>query len=103
MQHSTRATWAIFFVFFSESLVLGNWIPRIPDIVDQVGLTEFTLGVCLLAIPAGTICAFLVAGQLIERYGLRNSCRIWLPVWALLFTLPGLITCLLYTSDAADE
>lgn len=92
MQHSTRATWAIFFVFFSESLVLGNWIPRIPDIVDQVGLTEFTLGVCLLAIPAGTICAFLVAGQLIERYGLRNSCRIWLPVWALLFTLPGLIT-----------
>ena len=92
MQTSKRAAWAIFFVFFSESLVLGNWIPRIPDIKDQVGLTEFTLGVCLLAIPAGTICAFLVAGRLIGHTGLRNSCRIWLPLWALLFTLPGLVT-----------
>jgi len=92
MQSSKRAAWAIFFVFFSESLVLGNWIPRIPDIKDQVGLTEFTLGVCLLAIPAGTICAFLVAGRLIEHTGLRNSCRIWLPLWALFFTLPGLVT-----------
>jgi len=72
--------------------VLGNWIPRIPDIKDQVGLTEFTLGLCLLAIPAGTICAFLVAGRLLEHTGLRNSCRIWLPLWALLFTLPGLVT-----------
>ena len=92
MHPSKRAAWAIFFVFFSESLVLGNWIPRIPDIKDQVGLTEFTLGVCLLAIPAGTICAFLVAGRLLEHTGLRNSCRIWLPLWALLFTLPGLVT-----------
>jgi len=92
MQQSTRATWAIFMVFFSESLVLGNWIPRIPDIKDQAGLTDFTLGICLLAMPIGTICAFLVAGQLIERNGLRNSCRIWLPIWALLFTLPGFIS-----------
>jgi MFS family permease len=92
MQSSTRAIWAIFLVFFSESLVLGNWIPRIPDIKDQVGLTDFTLGVCLLAVPAGTICAFLVAGRMIEFTGLRNSCRIWLPLWALMFTLPGFIS-----------
>jgi MFS family permease len=92
MHASSRATWAIFLVFFSESLVLGNWIPRIPDIKDQVGLTDFTLGISLLAIPLGTICAFLVAGRLIELTGLRNSCRLWLPLWALCFTLPGFIT-----------
>ena len=86
-----RATWAIFGVFFCESIVLGNWIPRIPDIKDRLEIDDFTLGLCLLAIPAGTVVAFLIAGRLVRATGLKRACRIWVPLWALLFILPGLV------------
>lgn len=92
MNPAYRQVWPIFAVFFCQSAVLGSWIPRIPDIKDQYQLTDATLGLCLLAIPLGTIIAFLWATRLLRRPGLRNGCRIWVPVWALLFFLPALFT-----------
>ena len=80
----------IFLVFFFESSVLGQWIPRIPDIKTALALTDATLGLALLALPLGTLLGFSVVGKVIEHYGLRNSCRLFLPLWALLFVGPAL-------------
>ena len=84
------AVWAIFGVFFFESSVIGQWIPRIPDIKDALGLSDAQLGLALLSMPLGTLVGFSIAGRLIHHMGLRTSCRIFLPVWALLFILPAL-------------
>ena len=80
----------IFLVFFFESSVLGQWIPRIPDVKTELALTDATLGLALLALPLGTLLGFSVVGKVIEYYGLRNSCRLFLPLWALLFIGPAL-------------
>ena len=83
------ATLAIFGVFFVESVVLGNWIPRIPDVKAALGLSDSALGLCLLAMPAGSLVGLGLAGRLVERLGLRESCRLGLVAWSLLFTLPA--------------
>jgi len=87
-----RDVWPIFAVFFFESLVLGSWIPRIPDIKDAFALSDSMLGVCLLIVPFGTIGAFLVASRLLDYTGMRNGCRISLPIWALSMLLVALVS-----------
>jgi len=88
MTPSNKTISAIFGVFFLESAVLGNWIPRIPDMKQSLALSDAQLGFCLLAIPLGTVLGLLVAGRIIERTGLRRACQIALPAWAVSFVLP---------------
>ncbi len=87
---SRSAALAIFGVFFFESSVLGQWIPRIPDIKNSLGLSDSGLGLALLMMPLGTLIGFSIAGKIIEMTGLRNACRLFLPLWALLFLGPAL-------------
>ena len=82
---------AIFGVFFVESAVLGNWIPRIPEVKAALGLSDATLGLCLLAMPFGSLAGLVVAGRVVEWLGLRDACRVVLPLWAFLFTLPAFV------------
>ena len=84
------AIWAIFGVFFFESAVIGQWIPRIPDIKEALTLSDGQLGLALLSMPFGTLLGFAIAGKVINTVGLRGACRIFLPVWAVLFILPGI-------------
>lgn len=85
-----KYTYAIFGVFFTESAVLGNWIPRIPEIQQRLGLSVGELGLCLFAMPLGTLVALFVAAKIIEIVGgLRRACQIFLPLWALSFILPA--------------
>ncbi|MFK7858902.1 MAG: MFS transporter [Granulosicoccus sp.] len=84
------ATWAIFGVFFFESSVIGQWIPRIPDIKAGLELSDAELGMALLSMPLGTLIGFSIAGRIIHIIGLRAGCRIFLPMWSLLFITPAL-------------
>ena len=86
---SRQSTYAVFAVFFVESAVLGNWIPRIPELKAKLELSDTGLGLCLLAVPLGTILGLLLAGRILENIGLRKGCQFFLPLWALLFILPS--------------
>ena len=88
--HNRSAVLAIFAVFFFESAVIGQWIPRIPDIKSALELSDAGLGLALLSMPLGTLFGFSIAGKIIESTGLRQACRIFLPLWALLFIGPAL-------------
>ena len=90
MTSDRSAVWAIFGVFFFESSVIGQWIPRIPDIKQLLSLSDGQLGLALLSMPLGTLLGFTIAGRVIHATGLRNACRIFLPLWAMLFILPGM-------------
>lgn len=88
---------AIFGVFFGEAAVLGQWIPRIPDIKDKLALTDTGLGIVLLMLPLGTLLGLSLASRIIASVGgLRTACRIFLPLWAMLFILPGLAADVLW-------
>lgn len=87
---SRTAMFAMFGVFFFESSVIGHWIPRIPDIKTALSLSDGALGLALLSMPLGTLIGFSVAGRIIESTGLRAACRVFLPIWAVLFIGPAL-------------
>ncbi len=74
---------AIYATFFLESFVLGNWIPRIPDVKTQFGMSASLLGVSLFLLAVGTLLAFLVGGTMMRRFGLGTMCRVGLSFWAL--------------------
>ena len=86
---SKRATlreigaWPVFSVFFLEAFVLGNWIPRIPDVKADFGFSASQLGLALFALSFGTLFAFLTAGWIVGRLGLRRANMVALSFWAI--------------------
>ncbi len=73
----------VFSMFFLESFVLGNWIPRIPDVKTLFDFSATQLGICLFTLASGTLIAFLVGGNLIRRIGFGVACALSLPIWTL--------------------
>lgn len=81
----------VFSMFFLEAFVLGNWIPRVPDVKSLFDLTATQLGACLFVLASGTLVSFLAGGNLLKRLGLRNACMLSMPLWALtVFAIPFL-------------
>ena len=79
----------IFAMFFLEAFVLGNWIPRIPDVKLAFDFSASQLGMCLFVLASGTMVAFLAGGKMLKHFGLRNSCAAALPAWTLVvFAVP---------------
>ena len=56
-------------VFFVNGAVLANWVPRIPDIQQELGLGEGALGIALLGVAAGALVAMPLAGRALGRVG----------------------------------
>lgn len=50
----------------------ANWFVRIPAVQDALGLSNATLGLVLLGMPAGAIMTMPVAGALVARFGSRQ-------------------------------
>ena len=82
--------WAIRIVFMMEAVVIGAWLPRIPDIKHALQMDAGLLGLVLIGLPAGTLAGFVIAAQFSERVGLRKACMISGPLFAVSFVGPGL-------------
>lgn len=79
----------VFAMFFLEAFVLGNWIPRIPDVKTAFGFSASQLGLSLFVLASGTMVAFLAGGKVLKMFGLRNVCSVALPIWTLVvFAVP---------------
>jgi len=72
----------VFSMFFLEAFVIGNWIPRIPDVKIAFDFSASQLGLSLFVLASGTMVAFLAGGKLLKRMGLRFACALSLPWWA---------------------
>lgn len=84
--------WAIRFVFLTEAVTIGAWLPRIPDIKNILQMDAGLLGIALVGLPAGTLLGFAVAARFAETVGLRRACLIAGPAFAITFIAPGLAT-----------
>lgn len=85
----TRAAVMIF--FFAQGLVFSSWASRIPDLKARLGLDKGTLGLVLLALPAGQMATMYFSGRLVTRFGSRAVLRVMAAAYALQLTVIGLV------------
>src|SRR5918998_2760225 len=67
-----RARAAVVAFFVLAGFSFSAWAVRIPDIRDELGLDEATLGLVLLGIAAGSIVTMTASGWAIARFGSRR-------------------------------
>ncbi|HTN79761.1 MAG TPA: MFS transporter [Acidimicrobiales bacterium] len=64
-----RARLAVAAVFFTNGALFANVIPRYPEIRDDLGLSNATLGAALAAFPLGALTVGLFAATVVRRFG----------------------------------
>ncbi|MEO7912608.1 MAG: MFS transporter [Roseiflexaceae bacterium] len=85
-----RARLAVATIFCLNGLALANWIARIPDVKQQLALSDQRLGLVLLCVAAGALVAQPTVGWLIGRVGSRHMTTVMLIGFCLSVILPGL-------------
>jgi fucose permease len=66
-QTTQRTAWfAIAAVFFVNGVTLASWISRIPTLTERLELSPGQVGLALMALAAGALIAFPIAGRLVD-------------------------------------
>jgi MFS family permease len=63
---------AVAVLFFVNGATFSNWLPRIPEIRDNLGLGNAGLGATLLGGGLGGIIGALIVGRVMDRLGSRR-------------------------------
>jgi MFS family permease len=85
---------AVLAVFFTNGVVIGTWVVRIPAIKERLGLGEGMLGVVLLGAAVGALVAMPVVGALVSRFGSRRIVGVSALALSVVLLTPGLATSL---------
>ena len=90
-------------LFVANSFVFGNWVARIPDIKESIGLTDAALGMGLLGAPLGSILVMPFTGWLVSSMGLGRSLYLFSALLLLspvmlagITSFNSLVVCLMY-------
>ena len=86
---------AVAAVFFVDGAGLANWIARIPEIQQNLALSNGDLGVALLGTAVGAVLAMPTAGWLVARFGSRPVTKLAALVYCIALPLPTLAPNLL--------
>lgn len=77
-------------MFFVSGSVIGTWAGSVPYVRDRLDVSTSTIGLCLLAMAAGSVLAMIVVGRELDR---RSSARLT-RLGALLVPLTGVLPLL---------
>ena len=66
-----RARAAVSTIFFVNGTVLASWVPHIPAVKARHAISDGELGIVLLSMAVGAVCALPPAGWLVARAGSR--------------------------------
>lgn len=89
-QHLTRL--AVATIFFVNGAGVANWFVRIPEVKQQLGISNALLGIALLGTAVGALVAMPLAGKLLERMESRVLTVIACLCYCGVLPLPGLAT-----------
>lgn len=93
-REAARGRWAVASMFTANGFVMGAWAPQIPLLLPRHQITEFTLGLLILALGLGAVGAMLFAGRLIAAFGSRKVASLFalaaIPVLPLVVFAPDL-------------
>jgi MFS family permease len=67
---------AVAYIFFANGATAGNWVTRIPALMDKLDLSVFALSFAFFGAPLGAILAMPFAGRIITRVGSRRTTRL---------------------------
>ncbi|MGH8794348.1 MAG: MFS transporter, partial [Stackebrandtia sp.] len=90
MSSLKRARIAVTACFLTHGLVFSSWLPHIPLIKDDLGLSEGGLGLVLLAPPAGALTALSLTGAACARWGSAAVTRATLAAYCIVTVGIGL-------------
>ena len=68
---AVRARLAVSTIFFVNGVVLASWVPHIPAVKARHAISDGELGMVLLSMAVGAVCALPIAGWLVGRAGSR--------------------------------
>ncbi len=91
---------AVLGVFFTNGVVIGTWVVRIPAIQQRLGLSEGLLGVALLGAAVGALVAMPLVGALVSRFGSRRIVGTTALLLSLSLVLPALAPNLFFLMPA---
>ncbi|MBU9697449.1 MFS transporter [Rhodobacteraceae bacterium HSP-20] len=75
LRAARRGRWAVAAMFLANGFTMGAWAPQIPLLLPRHDISEFTLGLLILALGLGAVGAMLFAGRLIARFGSQKVLR----------------------------
>lgn len=81
---------AVGLAFLVNGSAYANWVPRIPEVKDALGLGDLALGTALLGSGLGGLVGSLAAGPLVARFGSRTVTVVSGLALAASIVLPGL-------------
>lgn len=87
LRHARRAVIAFFML---HGLLSAAWVVRIPDVKNQLKLSDGELGLALLGAPAGAIAGQFLVGWLLGKFGSKRMTYAIAIIWCFLFPLMGL-------------
>ncbi len=72
--------WAVSALFFVNGLLVGSWAPKIPALMERLGITEASAGVIVLGLGLGSLCVMPLFGAMVARAGSASAVRLaaWL-------------------------
>ena len=70
------------------ALVMGAWLPRIPEIQLRLDLDISQISVVFLGAPLGIFLSLTFAGKLVDRLGSRAAIALFFPLYYLAMLLP---------------
>lgn len=76
MQRAKSAQRAVAAYFLANGMVMGAWVPHVPERARDLHLDPGALGWTLLASGLGAVAAMPIAGRLTARLGSRAVCRV---------------------------
>lgn len=68
-----RATTGVGIIFLANGVIVGSWIPRLPEIRDRLSMDLDTLGLTLALGGLGALIGSSISGVVLGRIGARRS------------------------------
>lgn len=66
---STTARWATNVAFFTNGALVGNLLPRYPEMKESFGISEFVFGIVVIMMWIGGVAAAHFPGLILRRWG----------------------------------
>ncbi len=67
-----RSVLAIAAVFFVNGCTFSSWSPRLPELQEELGISDTALGFTLVGMGIGGLAASSVSGRMVDRRGSRT-------------------------------
>lgn len=82
----TQGRWAVSAAFFANGFIVGHWAPKIPVLVERLGISESMLGVMIILFGVGALIALIAGAYVVTKTGSVPVVR-----WTSLLMVPSMI------------